>query len=176
MKNVMTVHVEGLKELDAALGELSKSLAKGVLSRTLVKAGKIIAAVAEQNAPTATGGLKRSIIATTKKPSDIKSAGKAAYAAAMRSGASRAEAGAALRGATASGKGAYAEAFVGPDRRPAIIQEWGTFNQPAQPFMRPAWDAKQGEALNVIKTELGAEIQKTAKRAAARALKLKAVR
>src|SRR3546814_8806998 len=46
----------------------------------------------------------------------------------------------------AGDKGALApvEMYVGPGQHPqAITQEFGTFKEAAQPFMRPAWDAQR---------------------------------
>ena len=152
------VKVEGLRELERALAELPKATGRNVLKRTLVKAGEPIADAARQKAPVESGDLQRSIAVSTKKPKDA-DVGKAAFAEAMRGGASRGEAGAALRAARAANPNAFAEAFVGPGRHPqAIMQEFGTVNHPPQPFMRPAWDSKQGAALDMVKSELGVEI------------------
>jgi len=165
------VRVEGLSGLNAALGELSKSLAKGALRRTLVKAGQPIAQRARSLTPVDSGQLRNSIAVSSKLGT---TAGKAEFAAAMRSGAGLAAATAALRSArrTAAGDGSTAEVYVGAGRLPhAHMVEFGSINNTPQPFLRPAWDEKRGEALDIIKNELGGEIQRTAQRAAARAAK-----
>src|SRR3546814_11688189 len=67
----------------------------------------------------------------------------------------------------AGDKGALApvEMYVGPGQHPqAITQEFGTFEEAAQPFMRPAWDAQRVHALDIIGTALGIELDKEAKR------------
>src|SRR3546814_3512519 len=67
----------------------------------------------------------------------------------------------------AGDKGALApvEMYVGPGQHPqAITQEFGTFKEAAQPFMRPAWDAQRVHALDIIGTALGIELDKAAKR------------
>jgi len=51
----------------------------------------------------------------------------------------------------------------------SIFQEMGTSSMPAHPFMAPAWEAKQGEALSIIQSQLGDEITKTATRYARKA-------
>lgn len=41
------------------------------------------------------------------------------------------------------------EMYMGPGRYPqAIMQEFGTYKEPAQPFMRPAWDAESEATLD----------------------------
>ena len=55
----------------------------------------------------------------------------------------------------------------------AHLQEFGTKDQPPQPFMRPAWDAEKRGVLEGIKDDLWAEIKKAAARLAKKALKAK---
>src|SRR3546814_16432384 len=67
----------------------------------------------------------------------------------------------------AGDKGALApvEMYVGPVQHPQpITQEFGTFKDAAQPFMRPAWDAQRVHALDIIGTALEIELDKAAKR------------
>jgi HK97 gp10 family phage protein len=181
------VKVEGLKELDAALGELTKATARNVLRRVLKRAGQPIADAARGKVPVDTGKLRDSIIVGTKLASSQDS-GKAAFASVMRGGGSREEARSALIAANKAAKGgaAFAEMFVGPDNRPAAhLVEFGTgerFHRSGksggsvapQPYMRPAWDGEKGRALEIIKDDLGDEIMKAAERAAKRAAKLAA--
>lgn len=176
MAGKVRVKVEGLKELDAALGELSKGAARGVLRRALIKAAEPMRAAAARNAPEDTGTLKRSIIVTSKIDNR---AGKAEYAAVMKGGGSKAEAVGALRDARrATGIGeSFAEVFMGPTKSgkrnsiKAMVQEYGSKKQAAQPYMRPAFDAEAQNVINGIKGELTAEIDKSVKRARSRALK-----
>src|SRR5690554_3055300 len=113
MAKAVRVSVSGLKELDAALGELSQGTARGALRRALIKAAEPMRAAAQRNAPEDTGALKRSIIVTSKIDNR---AGKAEYAAVMKGGGSKAQAVGALRDARrAKGIGeSFAEAFMGP--------------------------------------------------------------
>jgi HK97 gp10 family phage protein len=139
------VRVEGLRDLDRALGELPKRTGKAVLRRTLMRAAAPIAATAQALAPVDEGGLKRSIHAGTRL--------------------SRRQA-RAMRGATRS----TAEVYVGPGpSSKSITQEFGAEHHGPQPYMRPAWDRERFRALQIIATTLGAEIDKAAKRIAQRA-------
>jgi len=134
--------VEGLRELERALAELPKATAKNTLKRTLKLAAQPIADHAQRLAPRDTGGLAEGIMVTTKKPKKHKSKGRA-----------------------------FAEIYIGPKARSvnAVPQEFGTVNHPAQPFMRPAWDAEKETSLDIIKNELGGQITKAAARLAKKA-------
>lgn len=170
-----TFKVLGLKELGDALEELKTATARNVLRRTLQNLAEPIVEDAQANVRPhrRSGGLEKSI-----KKSPVKfttgAAGKAAFAEAMRGGATRAEAGAAAREANASAKdsGLSAHIVMGPDRRPyAHMLEFGTAHMGPAPYMRPAWDSKGANAIDEIAKELGSEIKKAADRAAKKALR-----
>jgi HK97 gp10 family phage protein len=166
-----TVKIVGLSELDAALGELPKAIAKGVLRRVLKKAGQPIADAAKENAPVDTGKLRNSIMVSSKIRNTI---GKAEFAEAMRSGDGTDAAVAAMRNArrSASADGSFVDMYVGPSGTLyAHMVEFGSVHNTPHPFMRPAWDAHQDDALSIIKDSLGTEIMKAAKRLAARRAK-----
>lgn len=174
------VKVEGLRELDQALGQLTKATARNVLKRVAVKAGQPIAEAARRFAAKATGELAGSIAVSSKIKNTV---GNAEFAAAMRAGLGKDAAVKALRGArrAARGKGSFAVVHVGPrqartkkDAIKRIVNEFGSIKMAAQPYMRPAWDGEKYNALDIIKNELGGEIQKAAARAAKRALRKKA--
>lgn len=171
----MSMKVEGLRDLDKALGELPKATARRVLHRVLQKAAQPIADRAADLAPDdpATGSpdLHTGIRVSTKLKNP---AGAREFAEVMKAGGTRAEAGRAMAAARREQPGAsLAMMFVGPDAKLfyAHLQEFGTSHHGPQPFMRPAWDEKKLEALGIIKSTLGDEITKTAKRVAARAAK-----
>jgi len=169
-----TVKVEGLKELDRALAELPKAVARNTLRRVLKKAGEPIADKARQLAPVKSGKLRDSIIVSAKLGTK---AGQAEYAAAMEAGLGQTAALGAMRDArrAAKGSGSFAEMHIGPGRQPhAHLQEFGSVNNQPHPFMRPAWDAHKDEALGIVRRDLGEEIMKSAKRLAKRAAKLAA--
>lgn len=163
----VTVKVEGLKELDVALGFLPKSIGKSVLKRTLVKAAEPIKDAARAYAPHDTGNLQNSIEVSSRIKNTV---GKAEYAAAMRGGLGIGAARQALRDARRmAGPASFAEMYVGPARgkgviRYAHLQEFGTRKMPAHPYMRPAWDGNKDRALAIIKAELGNQIIAAAKR------------
>lgn len=147
------VKVEGLRDLDEALGELPKSTAKAVLRRILKKAGQPIANDAQIKAPVLSGALKMSIGVGTKLTRRQASQHRKLF----------------------KNDKASAEMFVGPGGlTQAITQEFGTFKEPPQPFMRPAWDGNKNTALDIIKSELGTEIEAAAKRVARKAARLAA--
>ncbi|MGE4339152.1 MAG: HK97-gp10 family putative phage morphogenesis protein [Pigmentiphaga sp.] len=172
----MKANISGLKELNAALEGLPKSIQRNALRRVLNRAGEPIAQAASANAPRDTGELRDSIAVSARLKNNV---GRKEYAEVMRSGGTKDDARAALRGArrAAKGQGSFAEIHVGPaepqanKRRNAIkriVQEFGSSTQPGQPYMRPAWDANKGRALEIIKADLAAEVDKAAKRYAKR--------
>jgi HK97 gp10 family phage protein len=141
------VKVEGFRELAAALEQLPKATARNVLRRTLLKAAEPIDDIGSSLAPVETGKLQRSVVAGTQLTRSQK------------------------RMAKKEGKH-FAEVHVGTANPVGIFQEFGTFKEPAQPFMRPTWDTQKDRALGRIKTDLAAEIDKSARRLAKKTGKL----
>lgn len=135
--------VEGLKELDAALKELPKSTARGVLRRTLTKEAQPIADAGEAYAPKLSGELALSYAVGTKLSRRQKRLHK---------------------------KQSDVEVFVGPTPHPKSVQtEFGNSHQAAQPHMRPAWDGNVMKVLSGIRDTLKGEIDKTVARIARKA-------
>lgn len=162
----MTVKIDGLKELDAALAQFKKSTARGVMTRALRKAAGPIADQARMDAPVDTGALRDSIGIDVVRTGG---AGRSAFASAMRSGASRAEAAAAARAAnSAAGGGAQAKVRVAAKAPHAVFAEFGTRGKSGTMFLSAAMKSKQGAALKTLGAELAAEIDKTARRVSAR--------
>jgi HK97 gp10 family phage protein len=163
----VSVQVTGLKDLDRALGELPKSVAKATLVRTLKKAGEPIAQAARASAPIDDGTLRDSIVVSARLKNKV---GMAEFGAALRAGLGIGAARSALRDARrAAGGGSFAEMYVGPSLgkgvlRYAHLQEFGTSKHAAHPFMRPAWDSEKDNALSIIRRELGNEIMAAARR------------
>lgn len=146
--------VEGLRELDRALGELPKSTAKAVLRRTLIKAGTPLAEEMRNLAPDdpSTSGTLKESIAVGSKLSKRQ---------------------AKLHRRLAKDDKAFAEVFVGAGPvSHAHLQEFGTVHHGPQPFARPAWDGGQRQVLETIKTETWNEITKATQRLARKAAKL----
>lgn len=160
--------VEGLKDLEKALGELTKSTQRGVISRTLKKAMRPIVETAQENAPEASGALKKGFVITTRRPKGEKSSGQQAFGRAKSLGLSTALA---REYARAAGSGPVV-VYGGPGKNAAAgQQEWGNSRHRPQPYMRPAWDGEADGALDSIRRDLAAEIKKSVARARARALK-----
>jgi len=152
MAGGFTIKVDGLKDLDRALGELPKTTAKATLRRVGIKALKPFdeawRANAERNRLTGaldgSGGIGTKLTrrqAQQAKKSDDK---------------------------------AFVEVYAGPNNPAAVPAEFGTVDQSPRPFMRPAWDATAGQTLQIVSDELGSEIDKSAKRLARKAVKLAA--
>lgn len=139
----VSAKVEWLKGSDKALAEVgTKATQKNILVRTLRKAAKPIDDMASSLAPVDTGKLQLSVITGTQLTRRQRSS---AYKA---------------------GRLGVAEVHVGTAMSRGLFQEFGTFKEPAQPFMRPAWDSKKGEAEQIIATDLWVEIRKATDRAA----------
>ena len=152
-----TEHVEGLSELEAALSQLPKSTGKAVMRRTLKKAGEPIAerwrALAPDDPNTSGDDYRSSIAVSTKLSKRQRGIHKKMF-----------------RDDKAS-----VEMFVGAGPLPqAHNQEFGNVNHGPQPAGRPAWDEKQGEALDIIKTGMWSEIEAAARRLARKAARLAA--
>lgn len=138
-----SIRMEGLRELDAALGELPKTVGKATLRRVLKRAAEQLRDHAQRLAPYLSGALQASIVIGTKLTRRQARMAKKAPKSTV-------------------------EMFVGPNNPAAVPQEFGTHDQRAQPYMRPAWDAEQTEVMVRIGEELGPEIEKTAARLAKR--------
>jgi HK97 gp10 family phage protein len=146
------VRVEGLRDLDAALGQLGKATGRNVMRRAGRAALEPMAEAARRNAPVEDRDLVEAIAVSTRA---------AGYA--RRTGRKRNE----------------VEVYMGPGGQgggkappQGSLQEFGTKNHGPQPFMRPAWDAGKDQALDDVKTALGAEIEKAAQRAARKQARL----
>lgn len=157
--------ISGLRELDKNLEQFTKATQRRVLERVLKQTAKPVEDNAKRMAPVDRGDLKRSIETVVLRSN----AGKAAFAKAMESGSTRAEAGKAAREANraAAGQGASATVRVRATAPHAIFAEFGTQKMPAHPFMRPAF--RSVKTVETMRNLLRVEIDKTAKRMANRA-------
>lgn len=136
----------GARELEAALRQLPRATAKGVLRRALRKAAAPTATVAEALAPRgATGNLLASIDVRTVL---VKSQKKRRP------------------------KIGDVELFIGattPKGAHAHLLEFGTSKMAAQPFLRPAWDSTKQQVLDAIETEIWESLSKAARTLAKKA-------
>ncbi|MEH6834811.1 HK97-gp10 family putative phage morphogenesis protein [Falsihalocynthiibacter arcticus] len=146
----VTVKLEGFSELEKSLEELSQSAGKAVLRRVLKKQAQPMADLMEAGAPRDEGDLAKSIAVSTKL--------------------SKRQAG--LHRKMFKDDRASVEMFVGAGPLPqAHLKEFGTVDFAPKPFARPAWDADKTALLDRIGKALMVEIDKTVKRAVARAAK-----
>ena len=140
--------IEGLAELDQALTELPRATARNVLLRTLKKEAQPIADAGQALAPRLTGKLAQSYTVSTKLSRSQKKS---------------------------STKESMVEVYVGPSPHPKSVQtEFGNAHQAAQPHLRPAWDGNVMKVLGGITATLSNEIDKAAKRLAAKAARIAA--
>jgi HK97 gp10 family phage protein len=157
---VVTMKLHGAKELEAALNELPKRLAKTTLRRALVKAAEPVKNDAAARAGAIRPGLAKSI--------------------ALRPTLSRRQ-----RKGRKKGPGEV-EVFLGPSaarRGLAHLIEFGTGPRrqrttgrytgvmPARPFMRPAWEAGKHGIVDRLGKILWEEIKRAADRLAKRQAK-----
>lgn len=141
-----TVRIEGLREIDAALGELTKATGRNVMRRAGVKALEPIAEAMRDKAPDdpVTGGndLKTSITVTTKRPKRHR-------------------------------KESEVEVYAGPGPLPqAHLQEFGAPQHGPQPFARPAWDGGKNQILPDLIEVIWPEIERAAARQARKTARL----
>ena len=148
----MANKMEGWSELDRALGQLPKATARSVLQRVLKKRAEPIRQAWREMAPVQVengGQYRDSIIVgpssklTARQKKDAKREGRH-----------------------------FAEIHVGTADPAGQQQEFGNVNHPAQPSGRPAWEQEKDKALAGIGEDLGAEIERAAKRLAKKQAKL----
>ena len=146
----MEMELEGFKELEEALDDLSKAAGKGVLRRSLKEAGQPLADLMRSGAPRGQGDLEESVAV-----SDKLSKRQAAEHRSM------------FRDQRAS-----VEMFVGAGPLPQATQsEFGNEHQAPQPFARPAWDQDQQALLDRLGSHLWTEFEKSLARAQRKAAK-----
>ena len=144
MAKGFTVKIDGLKEIDAALGQLGKATGRNVMRRVAVKRLEPMAEEMRRLAPVDSGDLKDGITVTTKRPKGHRKESEVeAYA----------------------GPGRHPQAH---------LREFGGDGSPAQPYVRPAWDGGKTKLLDGIKDDLWSEIEKAAARQAKKAARLAA--
>jgi HK97 gp10 family phage protein len=136
----VTVKIEGIRECEAMLAELTDATGRNVLRRALRAAAVPIIEAAQSRVPVDTGEMKIGI--------------------SVQSTAKRAK----------KRKDADATVFIGVAGKHASLAhlvEFGTASHgksggplPPRPFMRPAWDSKGAEAFDVFRRELRAHVEK----------------
>ena len=137
----VTVKVHGVPEVQRALESLPDAVKADAIGNVLFEAAKPVADAARANVPVRTGKLRQSI--------------KIALRARGQGQTTRAQRGSGI--------------FVGSTSALAHLSEYGTSRQPAQGWMRRAYDSTAGKARQTIETGLLDAIMKAVKRARARA-------
>lgn len=137
-----TVRVEGLREIDDALGKLGKATGRNVLRRVGIARLEPMAEAMRAKAPVDAGDLKESIAVSTKNPRRNRKQSMVEVHA---------------------GPGRHPQGH---------LREFGGDKHPPQPFVRPAWDGGKDELLDGIGADLWAEISKAAARQAKKAARL----
>lgn len=177
--------IEGYEEMERALQELGRRTGLATIYRVLEKVGAPIRDDMREMAPVGHGNLKESI-RMIRASAERQRMGKAAFNKVKNTGGSVGDARAAARSTIRelNATGAIAEVIIGPGRHPqGMWAEFGTgerFHEdgsatgvmPAQPYIRPAWDQHSTGLEAKIANLLGAEIEKSARRVAARAARL----
>lgn len=133
------IKLTGMREVEKALAQVKHSTAKNKVRKILKEAGEPVARAARALAPRDEMDLAESIdVSPVLNKSQRRKQRKGAFA--------------------------QVEMHIGPSGLPqAVLQEFGTFKEPAQPFMRPAWDANQSKTLDLISALLWIEMQKATK-------------
>lgn len=138
------MRLEGSRELQRALGELNTLFRRRKAVRdALLEAAGPIRDAAEAAAPVRTGGKEKRF----KLPGDPKGKqsgvrGRGALKRHVSMGARLSRRQSWLNRADKM----PVEVYVGTRDRIGRLQEFGTRKAPAQPFLRPAWDAEGGQA------------------------------
>jgi len=151
---MVAFRVEGLKELDRALGQLPRATGKNVLRRVARKALEPVIADAKTKVHTLSFDTRDSLAVSTKLSHEQKAIHKQMFASEKSS--------------VEMFAGAGPHSFV-PQ---AIWEEFGVKREgknsksSPHPFLRPAWDAGKVGALNSVKKDLASEIKKAADRVA----------
>lgn len=137
-----TVRVEGLRQIDQALGELGKTTGRNVLRRVGMARMEPLAEAMRSRAPVNAGDLKESIAVSTRNPRKNRKQSTVEVHA---------------------GPGRHPQAH---------LREFGGDGNPPEPYVRPAWDGGKDELLNGLKDDLWSEISKAAARQAKKAARL----
>jgi HK97 gp10 family phage protein len=166
--------VTGFRELEEALAELPKTVAKNVLRRTAVEALTPVMETAKAKAPRRSGQLHDSIAIRTARNETFNRRASAAFKKYGSAKGVRRDPSTGIslstgptgrfrknrKGGRPTGLWAYAR-----------YQEFGTAEMQANPYMRPAWDAEKDAMLDRVRTSLTLQLQKAKERMRRKALR-----
>jgi HK97 gp10 family phage protein len=143
-----TQNLTGFDELAKKLKALGPKVAKNGLRRATSAGAAIVRNDARARAPVDTGEMKRDIMMKREKDARGAETTGAVYSVFVRSGKKSRMAGKKRN----VDRDSYYWKFV----------EFGTANSPAQPFLRPAFEANKGTAIEAIGKSLDETIQAAA--------------
>lgn len=147
----MRARLRGGRNLERALNELGKGVTREMLERVGREALQPMAEHARRLAPRLTGDLALSIEVSPHRTRRVRGKRRAAFAHDFKRHM-------VVAMGPAGGFGALYYAY---------FVEFGTSNMPAQPFLRPAWEANKAAASTYLVRSLRAEIALAARKAAA---------
>jgi HK97 gp10 family phage protein len=145
---LITIKLDGRKDCEEALNELTNATARNVLRRALMAAGEPVKATAQDLAPVMTGQTKEGLVISTQLS---------------------------RRQRKSNPKQSAVEVYVGVSGRRASfahLAEFGTSHSAPQAFMRPAADANTSNVIRIFLEHLKAETDKALARARRKAAKL----
>ena len=145
-----TLQIDGLSDLGKAMSGLTRDIAKKVAFAGVLAGAGVIKKAAKQNAHVAQKAYEVRLKAGDK-PQTIQPGNIGKKLATKR-----------IKGTLTAQyavfvKNKYKDGFAG---RAARLMEFGTVNQPAKPFMRPAFEANKEKAAYAIKDRLAKRIEK----------------
>lgn len=134
--------VEGLQQLGEAMRELGADMAGKIARAATNAAAQTVKKAAQNRAPVATGNLKRNIIVKRLRKSETKLSSE--HIVTVRKG----------RLTTKQKQAGLQDAYY------ASFVEYGTVHAPAQPFLRPGFEAAKKSALDAAVARMKQRIDK----------------
>ena len=156
---MISVKIDGLKELQQALSQLPLEIQKNPLRSAVSAGAKVILDEAIRRAPQGeTGNLRKALYRYRSRSQSGR--GQETFLVGVRKGKKNYVDSAKNRRLNRVGKKytvegeAYYWRFI----------EFGTSKMPARPFLRPAFESKKNQAVETIKNRLAVAIENTAKK------------
>lgn len=157
---LVSIKVEGLKELKDRANRLDKRLRRKVYNRAARAGGKIVVAAAKAKVPVKTGAVRASLVYRASSSPNL---GFFGVKVTIKGGRKSSERTARRRGKSFRGKqtggGVYHPDAV---ERYYRFTELGTKHHPAKPFLSPALEGSRSAVLNAVKAELAAGLEREA--------------
>jgi hypothetical protein len=135
--------IEGVDELIATFGELTKPTQRNTLKRTLKESIQPLADAVKVKAPVKWGDLEESLIVGTKL-TPHQARGSRAFIKSMDN---------------------YFELHFGTADPAGMMEEFGLGNSPLNPFFRPEWEARKWNIRDDIAKRLWSDIKAAGERA-----------